>query len=394
MSWLDNYRQGSFRGVEFRLRAHTLEGGRRKQDREFAKRENGNSEDLGKKLKSFSLDMYVLGDDYFAQRDALLEALDSEGAGTLVHPYLGTRIVQVGNYSLNETVDEGRIARFNVQFSEAGEIKFPDQVEDDIAATTDNALNLQEQAKGVFEELFSVANQAAFVINAAADGVDAIVDTLDEAVKKVREPIANLSFAIANIKASVNDLIRRPGELADILGETFDSLLDELDGDEETTNRILGQVSNSIDGAFTPVIGETPSRQREATNQSALQNLTKELVLSTRARAVVQIDFLSTEAALEAQREIVEGLDAQLNLAANDDLFQSIQDVQTSITRALPRTGTTELITITPVQTIPALVIAYDEFEDLDKETEIIEENNIDHPGFVPGGEPIQVSAG
>lgn len=391
--WREKLRPGSFRNVEFKIQAHQLKGGRRKQDREFAKRDNGNSEDLGKRLKNFTLEIYVLGDDYFAQRDALIEALDTEGPAILIHPYLGTKNVQAGNYTLSETVDEGRIARFSVEFSEAGEVKFPDQVLDGLNETLSNAELVTENSKNVFEQAFDIANQAAFVVQAAADGVNAIVDFMEDAVSKVTDPIANLTFAISNIKASVNDLIKAPGLLADRIGEMFGTLLDELDGDEETASRVLGQF-NGIDDSFTPVIGETPSREKQRGNQTALINIAKEIALAGNAQATVRIDFVSTNAALDAQREIVEGLDIQLDLALDDSLFQSIKDLQTSITKALPRTGTTELIDITPPQTIPALVIAYDEFEDLEKETEIIDQNNVEHPGFVPGGETIQVSAG
>lgn len=391
--WKDGYRTGSFRGVEFRTRSHQLAGGRRKQDREFAKRETGNSEDLGKKLQNFTLELYVLGDDYFSQRDALIDALEAEGSGILIHPYLGTKTVQAGDYTLSESVDEGRIARFSVQFSEAGEIKFPDQVEDDITKTSDNADSLIDNSKTAFEQVFSVANQPAFVVEAATKNIDSVVDFMDTAVKKVTEPITNLSFAISNIKASVNDLVTRPGELADILSNTFATLLNELEDDPESSSRVLGQFS-TVDDEFDPVIGDTPSRQKQLGNQNAVIQLAKRLALSNDAKAVIEIDFLSTNAALDKQREIVEGLDLELESSDDDDLFQSIKDLQTSLTRVLPRTGVSELVSIELKQTTPALVIAHDEFEDLDKENEIVEENDVEHPGFVPGGETIQVSAG
>ena len=391
--WRDKYREGSFRGVDFLIVSHSLQGGRRKQDREFAKRDLGNSEDLGRRLKQFSLEIFVLWDDYFEQRDNLIEALESEGPGVLIHPYLGTKNVQPGNYTLNESVGEGRLARFSVQFSEAGQVKFPDQVADDINGTLDNADSLVDQSKSSFAAVFDTANQAAFVVQAAADNVSAVTDFMDAAIKKVTEPIANMTFAISNLKADVNDLIKRPGELADRLGEMYQTLLDEFGGDPDATSRILGQFSD-IDDSFVPVLGDTPSREKQRGNQNAVLNIAKELALASNAKTIVDIDFLSTNAALQKQSELVRGLELQLDQADDDDLFQSIKDLQTSVTRVLPRTGTTELITIIPPQTIPALVIAHSQFEDLDKEDEIIDQNNIDHPGFVPGGDPIQVSAG
>ncbi len=390
--WQNKYREGSFRGVPFKVKSHTLSGGRRKQDREYAKREIGNSEDLGKRLKNFALEIYVLGDDYFKERDALLEALDTEGQGILIHPYLGTKSVQAGNYTLTETVEEGRIARFSFNVTESGKIKFPEQVEDDVNNAVTNANLLTEKSKNLFEKIFDVGNQAAFVVESASDGINTVVDFMDDAVKTVSEPLANMTFAISNLKADVGDLIKRPGELANRLADMFNTLLDEFSGDPDSASRILGQFSG-VDESFTPVLGDTPSREKQRGNQDATINLTKDLALSGNSLAVVDIDFPSTNAALEKQREIVQGLDQQLDVSDDDDLFQANKDLQTSLTKILPRTGTTELVSITPPQTIPALVIAHDQFEDLEKEDEIVDQNNIEHPGFVPGGQEIQVSA-
>lgn len=392
--WKDKFRKGSFRGVPFKIERSTVTGGRRKQDREFAKRDLGNSEDLGRRLKTFALELLVIGDDYFAQRDALEDALNTKGPGELIHPYRGTLKVQAGNYILNETVNEGRLARFSVEFTEAGEIKFPDQVQDDLNQSIDNAEALKDASASVFENIFSVAAQPAFVVESATAKIDAVVDFADNAVKKVTEPVTNFTFALRNIKASVSDLIKTPGKLAAQLRDAFDLLLDEFINEPETSERIFGNFKTlGDDPAFVPVVGNTPSRNKEQENQDAVLNLTNQLVLGNQTQAAVDVDFISTNAALQSRNEIVQGLDTQLDIAGDDDLFQAIKDLQTSLTRALPRTGVTELIDIELKKTIPALVIAYNEFEDLNKEDEIVDQNNIEHPGFVPGGETIQVSA-
>jgi len=394
--WLEKYRTGSFRGVEFKTRSHTMTGGRRKQDREFAKRELGNSEDLGKKLKTFSLDLYVLGSDYFAQRDALEKALDTAGAGELIHPYRGTFQVQAGSYTLTETVSETRIARFTVEFTEAGEVKFPDLAADDIAGAVTNADSVITNSKSFFENTLDTIAEAAFVIQAAADDTNALANDISKAVQSVTEPIASVTFAIRNLNASVDSLIQLPGQLADQIEGVFTALFDVFEDDPDTMNRVMGVFLGGVDAtiAARPVVGSTPSRITQGSNQAAITNLYKEIALSSQAKAAVEIEFASTAAALESRDAVIDGLDAQTLTANDNELYQSIKDLQTSLSRALPRTGTTELITFTPVQTTPALVIAHDLFEDLEKEDEIIDQNAVEHPGFVPGGDEIKVSAG
>ena len=421
--WRDKFREGSFRGVEFKTERHELQGGRRKQDREYAKRDLGNSEDLGRKLKSFKLELLVIGDDYFAQRDALEDALNAEGPGILVHPYKGTLKVQAGLYTMSETVNEGRMARFTVEFSEAGPAsQIPSLVIDDLASAVENADSMIDDSKSFFEQVLNTVNQAAFVLNAASAAVEFVADTIEDAITSVTEPIANLTFAISNLKADVDDLIKLPGELADRLASIFDDLLSEFENDPDTARRVMGAFRATIDsdittspgGDLAPVIGTTPSRQTQQQNQDAIRNIGIELALATQAQAAVDVDFVSTDAALQSRNDIVGGLDDQIFVIAdqtltaidpttgevlqisvnNDALFQSIKDLQTSLTRALPRVGTSELITFTPPKTLPAIVIAHSLFEDLEKEDEIIDQNQIEHPGFVPGGDEIEVSAG
>lgn len=391
--WKDDFREGSFRGVPFKVESSQVKGGRRKQDREFAKRDTGNSEDLGKKLKSFNLDLLVIGDDYFQQRDALEVALDTEGPGELVHPYRGVINVQAGEFTLTESKDQGRVARFNVEFTLAGELKFPNEAQDALNESRDNADAVKENSKSAFETAFSVAQQPAFVLESATAKVNAVLDFADDAVKKVTEPVTNFAFAISDLKASLSDLIKKPGELADRLEAAFQILLDEFVDEPETSERIFGNfVTLEDDDAFDPVAGDTPSRVQEQKNQDAVFNLTKELTLADQSQAAIDVDFASNDDALLSRNAIVDGLDAQLILSTDDDLFQSIKDLQSTLVQALPQEGTSDLVTIILNQTLPVLVIAHDNFEDLDKEDEIIEQNSIEHPGFAPGGEVLQVS--
>ena len=393
--WKDRFREGSFRDVPFKTEVSKVEGGRRRQDHEFAKRDQGISDDLGRKLKVFTLDLLVIGDDYFQQRDALEDALNAEGPGILIHPYRGAINVQAGGYVLTETVTEGRIARFSVEFSEAGEVLFPVQVIDELSNAKANAEAVKDDSTSFFEDVFDVVGQANFVIESATQTMDEVLTFAEDAVTAVTEPITNFTFAIRNFKASLDDLIRAPDKLAQRLRDTFDLLNAEFENEPETTERIFDGFINVGDiDAFIPSIGDTPSRQREQANQAAILNLVNELSLANRSQATIDVDFISTSAALQSRNAIIAGLNLQLDKANDDKLFQSIKDLQTSLTKIIPRTGETELITISVVKTKPALVIAYEQFEDLDKEAEIIDQNAIFHPGFVPGGDDIQVSAG
>jgi prophage DNA circulation protein len=71
MGWKDNLLPASFRGVAFFYEDTSREGGRRLANHEFPLRDENYLEDLGLRAKVHRIRGYVLGDDYFSDRDAL-----------------------------------------------------------------------------------------------------------------------------------------------------------------------------------------------------------------------------------------------------------------------------------------------------------------------------------
>jgi len=324
-------------------------------------------------------------------RDNLLEALEREGSGELIHPYLGRKQVQVGGFSVNEAVGEGRLARFNVDFTETGEPLFPDQ-NTDAKNSTDSAADAAiDESAGFFETVFSVAGQAEFVVDQATADLTAGLDFMDESVRKFTDPIDALTFALLDFKQSAKALVRAPGELANRIKQTFQLLFDSLIGSASIAESVLG---NFAGFSLPPVIGTTPSAVKAKENQTLMQNIFKQQSHTNQAKAAVEIDFTSVDEAIRIRDRVVSELDLQLNEDIGDDLFQDIKDVQVAIAEALPPLTVGTIITFTPPKTLPALVIAHTLFQDLDKEQEIIDQNNISNPGFVPGGVEIEVSSG
>ena len=120
MSWRDEFQPGSFRGAAFRTEGHELSGGRRLAVHEFPGRDEPLNEDLGRRARQFSVDCHVVGSDYRASRDALIEALEAAGPGLLIHPWHGQMMLVVQDYSSNESTEEGGLCRFRISFGEAG----------------------------------------------------------------------------------------------------------------------------------------------------------------------------------------------------------------------------------------------------------------------------------
>ena len=126
MAWRENLVPASFRGVEFSIDGHESPlAGRRVQTHEYPGQDRPFTEDLGRRTKRYTFDAWVLGAEYMDQRDRLIEACDMPGPGELVHPYYGTRQVMCTACDVTERTQDGGMARFSLEFTDAGTNQFP-----------------------------------------------------------------------------------------------------------------------------------------------------------------------------------------------------------------------------------------------------------------------------
>ncbi len=127
MSWREQLREASFRGVKFYVDGAETEVGRRTVLHEYPFKDIPWNEDLGKATRHYTVTAYVVQSldnsyDYFVERDKLIAALEEKDAGTLIHPYLGElQVVLAERASIEETSADGGIARFRMPFRDAGD---------------------------------------------------------------------------------------------------------------------------------------------------------------------------------------------------------------------------------------------------------------------------------
>lgn len=124
MSWRDELRQASFRGVAFKVAVNSKTGGRRGVTYEFPKRDDTLDEDMGRRVRRRNVSAYVIGPDYDAQAEELEAALDREGAGLLILPVMGQATMRCEAFTRGERKEEGGFAVFEMTFVAAGNAGF------------------------------------------------------------------------------------------------------------------------------------------------------------------------------------------------------------------------------------------------------------------------------
>jgi prophage DNA circulation protein len=124
-SWWQQLQPGSWRGVGFVLDAGDTAAGRRVAIHEYPYRDTAWAEDLGKLPRRFSIQAYLVGDDVYQQRDAMVTACEQSGPGTLLHPTLGAIQCVLLEFQTTDRRERGRYVEVQFSFILAGDVQFP-----------------------------------------------------------------------------------------------------------------------------------------------------------------------------------------------------------------------------------------------------------------------------
>jgi prophage DNA circulation protein len=252
MSWLTDLRPASFRNIPFQVTGSNTTIGRRVQTHSFPGRNEPLADDtLGRSIRKYKLDMFLVGADYMIDRNSLIDALELGGAGQLIHPWLGNlNVVVDGEVSIIESTAEGGYCQITATFVEAGP-KNP-QV---LARTPSTRLALKnsisiaiQAAENDFTRLYRTAQQIAAVVNAAINAVNAVASTLRGIVNKIQSVVTKLNRLVAAIESvvdSINTLILLPQTLAQAIQGAFNEICNSIGSIGDSFDKLLGFIDPS-----------------------------------------------------------------------------------------------------------------------------------------------------
>jgi prophage DNA circulation protein len=391
--WKDKLRPASFRGVRFFVDNINIQGGRRGADHEFPDREEPYAEDSGRKQRKYPVDAYLVGKDYFAARNKLIQALEKPGSADLVHPYYGRKKVVCRSFDVVEQAGAGGFVRIQISFVEAGSLIFPKANADRAFLVGLAGAVLGESAASALEDAFDVADKAQFVIDSATDKmleITAQMDSLSAGISGAADPLAEFAFAVRSIRSSAEDLVRSPSVLAANLGDAFKLLLDAIDpADAYAFSRGFFGFGSS-DSALPTT---TATRISQALSLGSLNTFVKTLAAIGAANAAVGMTFKSYDDAVSVRDDIGDHLDNLMAGTSDDNVFSALLSLRSQLVQAVPNEleNLARISEVTPQTTIPSLTMAYELYGSVDQEQDLIDRNGIAHPGFIMGGKTLEV---
>lgn len=119
MAWKDTLLDASFRGVVFDCESTRDSAKRDVAQHEYPYQDGADTEDLGRKARQVSLTAVFFGNDYETRLRQFMQALDTPGAGELIHPVFGSiKQAQLLDYEIQHDADSVDTCRISLNFVE------------------------------------------------------------------------------------------------------------------------------------------------------------------------------------------------------------------------------------------------------------------------------------
>ncbi|HCP5061966.1 TPA: DNA circularization N-terminal domain-containing protein, partial [Escherichia coli] len=216
----DGLRDASFRGVPFFLVDTEGTGGRRAIPRAYPRRETAWTDDNGAVPGQQQINAKLLGSNFQADLNALLDALNTPGPGELIHPWFGIQTVQVGKVTHRLSTEEDGIAYVTFEVFEAGERLFP--------SAADNTQ--QEVLTGIDAVKAAIDDGNWF---GAPDGLGEMADSFLADMENLVANLPTLPTALNqwmdrlnHFKEMAGTIIATPGRLVSELSSLIDGVVD------------------------------------------------------------------------------------------------------------------------------------------------------------------------
>lgn len=400
-NWRDNLRAASYRGIPFLVESADFEGGVRAVPHTYPLRDEPRVEWMGRKVRQYKIEAFLVGDDYAENLKKLVAVVEKRpttfplrSSSILIHPYLGKLRVVATGIRYKESKNEGRMARVELSFLEAGREPAPpvstgQQLGKAAAATeaADVALaaNLEEELEttGVVEEIRAATAGAIRAVGNVLKDLDVFSGLTDD--------VAALGFQVNQMINSAASLATAPATLASTVVGVWDGIVAAAGnavGALHAYDALLG-LSPELDG------GTSTTATGADKNLLLVFDFMRASAAGRAVQAAIQVEWESLDEAVAGQTAITTQIDDLLE-RASDAVYPILQDVRSAAANGVPAPGQSlpSIVTVTLPGTIPSLVLASTLYDQARREGEIVLRNRVRHPLFLPGLVGLEVLSG
>lgn len=423
-TWRDQLLPASFRGETFLIEDTSVPVGRKVQLHEYPKRDQAFAEQMGKVARVHKVRAFIIGDDCFARRDKLLTAIEKEGEGTLVHPWLGQLSVVPGACEMSHSRREGGMVSFDLTFYPGNEVQNP-------SVRSNTSKMLGQTSASYWSGALDRYHSAMATVDTARINLVGLQNQVTGVFGVLAGQFSPLAGVVGTVTSMAQMLTNAPGSLSGLFTGYFSDLgLSSLvpQGSEKKssasaaafdsyTTAVATVSSQAEDAATINQVSSSSGADTTAAAQ-ALADLVQDALLVQAAATVAEMPIVAPpasdtpSASIEQQlidptvrpevpvaddviaaRDELDEVFWQASLKSDASYYALINATRQHVVRHLTAVAASgvQLVTVTPPETVPSLVLAFRRFGDATREGEVVQRNKITHPGFVPAA-PLQIA--
>lgn len=393
-------RRASYDGFSFEVIKSNFNFGRRTVPHEYPQQNYSYVEDLGKITGKITIDGFIIGVDYLEKSKKLIELISHDRRSNepkiLVHPWLGELKVipiETPNISWNTTK---RIATFSLTFLEADE---KDKISEGFSLSS-AIYKIREQADTIFDKY--VLNTRTF--NLIRDHIDDVKSVANTVIQNIQESnFGQLAGLTGNIDLQLKQFWTSVETGAQSLAK---NRLLQIAGIVTLSGEALAWTGLAVTAVAQT---KSPSLKGNAaviastanTATTAQQAFKTSMRLTMFSNALGAVSFIPSTSNVDADGNQVINADEDL-ISLRNNLLNSLEnemiiqgtdnsDMYEDLSKAYSDTYQlfkgiigqgSEAISLKESE--PALVLAYDKYEDASRVDEISSRNRVVNPLFLP----------
>ena len=427
-TWRDAVLQASFRGISFLIPQTSVPVGMKGPLHEFPQRDTPFFEQMGKQAQVHKMTAWVVGDDCFERRDKLIEALQTPGAGELVHPWLGRLQVKVGECEMGHERTQGGMVTFELTF-------YPDLPLKSPAAKVNTQQQLVKSSNSLLDSSLGRYQSTMATVNKARLGLLQLRNSLSGVYGVIQQQFAPFLGTFSTLTGFAQSLMNSPGTLSSLFTSYFSSFAGSnfFGGSSSGGGGSSSGSSGGSAGGYRAAVAETTQQSQAVSAIDTVSPLGgADTVAASQATAnlvqdslLVQIGLIVSDMPVTQQPvspgstpsvdqqalqppvrpevpvaddvlELRNSLNEAIytaSLKADPVHFQALNNHRLALVKHLTAVAASgvRLVDVTPPETLSVLVLAYRRFGDATRESELVQRNRIRHPGFVPAL-PIKIA--
>ena len=369
----------SYNGVSFFVEESESSGGRNIATTSLPFTNLHVNEDLGGRVKQFSLRIYIVGDDAEAKRSELEAAFDAEGAFELVHMYYGKFQARCTSYSFSHNSSELAYITGDVSFVPEKDPKAIERSSVDTrgmaAAKADGSLS---RAAALFKQAFSIAGKAASVVQSTVDATNDVLDAVESARNSMRS-VEMFVMNLSQIRDNIGLIMKTPGDFANRLQNLLTMTRETFDGDEDW---------NTYTNESLTLMSRVEVEDGETTT-SAMRSMVQRLSLMSSAsmavKCVLESSYENSLQVYETEEALNAAFEAAMARVNSVDDYTDLADMLAIALKFLRDVKSGLAVVVEkPLNDISnVLTVAFDTYGNLDRVEDIIDRNEISDPSAI-----------